>query len=96
MSRERKERLGGKLEVHNRVKALRVERDVTRRELADALGIEYRALGYMEPQDYTPSLELAWRIAEFFQLPMEAVFSKEPFPPMNEQLYGRDEDRVTR
>ena len=81
----------GKLKVHNRVKVLRAERDMTRRELAEVLGIEYRTLGYMEREDYTPSLELAWRVSRCFDLPIDAVFSPIPFEPMHRQLYGTEE-----
>ncbi len=91
-SRKGTKDLRGKLKVHNRVKVLRAERDMTRRELADALGIKYRTLGYMEREDYTPSLELAWRISRFFDLPMDAVFSPRPFEPMHRELYGPDKD----
>ena len=81
----------GKLKVHNRVKVLRAECDMTRQELADVLGIEYRTLGYMEREDYTPSLELAWRVSRFFDLPIDAVFSPTPFEPMHRELYRDDE-----
>ena len=82
--------------VYNRVKVLRQELDLSRQELADALGIGYRTLGYIERQDYTPSLELAWRISAFFDLPLDAVFSPEPFGRMSEQLYGRRSTHRTR
>ena len=84
--------LRAKLKVHNRVKVLRAERDMSRRELADALGIDYRTLGYLEREDYTPSLDLAWRVSRFFDLPIDAVFSPTPFEPMHRELYGRDEE----
>jgi putative transcriptional regulator len=31
---------------------------------------------------------LAFRISEFFRLPVEAIFSRTPFRPLSEQLYG--------
>jgi len=80
--------LSEEFRVYNRVKVLRQELDLSRQELADALGIGYRTLGYIERQDYTPSLELAWRISRFFELPLEAVFSPEPFGRMSKELYG--------
>lgn len=66
--------------VHNRIAALRSERGVTRRELADALGVHYQTVGYLERGEYSPSLHLALRLADFFDLPVEVVFSLEPFP----------------
>ena len=66
--------------VHNRIALLRAEQGVTRRELADALGVHYQTVGYLERGEYNPSLHLALRIAEFFDVPVEAVFSTRPFP----------------
>jgi putative transcriptional regulator len=65
---------------------LRAERNLTRQNLADALGINYQTVGYLERGEYNPSLELAFRISEFFKLPIEMVFSRTPFQPMSEQL----------
>ncbi|MGY1834745.1 helix-turn-helix transcriptional regulator [Blastococcus sp. SYSU DS0510] len=66
--------------VHNRIALLRAEQQVTRRELADSLGVHYQTVGYLERGEYNPSLHLALRIAEFFGVPVEAVFSTRPFP----------------
>lgn len=80
--------------IYNRLKVLRVERGLSRQELAEALGINYQTVGYVERGDYYPSLELAFRIGEFFGLPIEAIFSREPFKPLSEEIYGsRDERR---
>lgn len=67
-------------QVHNRIAVLRVERSVSRRELADALGVHYQTVGYLERGEYSPSLHLALRIAAYFGVPVETVFSTEPFP----------------
>lgn len=82
---------GGAFEIYNRVRVLRQERGLSQTELAEALGINYRTVGYLERQDYEPSLRLAYQVADFFGVPMEAVFSREPFRRMSEQLYGREE-----
>jgi putative transcriptional regulator len=66
--------------VHNRIALLRAEQGVSRRALADALGVHYQTIGYIERGEYNPSLHLALRIAAFFDVPVEAVFSLEPFP----------------
>jgi DNA-binding XRE family transcriptional regulator len=66
--------------VHNRIAALRAERGVSRRQLAEALGVHYQTVGYLERGEYSPSLHLALRIGTFFELPVEVVFSLEPFP----------------
>ena len=74
--------------LYNRIAVLRAERGLTRQHLADALGINYQTVGYLERNDYNPSLELAFRISEFFRLPLEAIFSRTPFRPLSEELYG--------
>ncbi|WP_127794171.1 helix-turn-helix transcriptional regulator [Agromyces sp. LHK192] len=66
--------------VHNRVAMLRAERRVSRRELADALGVHYQTIGYLERGEFNPSLHLALRIARFFEVPLEFVFSLDDFP----------------
>lgn len=66
--------------VHNRIAVLRAERGVSRRELAAALGVHYQTIGYLERGEYSPSLHLALRIADFFEVPVEVVFSLRPFP----------------
>jgi putative transcriptional regulator len=71
--------------VHNRLRQLRVERGVSRRELADALGVHYQTVGYLERAEYSPSLELALRIAAHFSLPVEAIFSLRPFPRIGDE-----------
>jgi len=75
--------------VHNRIALLRVERGVTRQQLADSLDINVQTVGYLERGDYNPSLALAFAIAAWFELPIAAMFSPTPFPPMSQQLYGR-------
>ena len=66
--------------VHNRIVMLRAERGISRRQLADALGVHYQTVGYLERGEYSPSLFLALRIAEYFEVPVEVVFSLSPFP----------------
>ncbi|MGH3916242.1 MAG: helix-turn-helix transcriptional regulator [Pseudonocardiaceae bacterium] len=66
--------------VHNRIAMLRAERGISRRELADALAVHYQTVGYLERGEYSPSLYLALRIAEYFEVPIEVIFSTTPFP----------------
>ena len=66
--------------VHNRIAVLRADRRVSRRELAEALGVHYQTVGYLERGEYSPSLHLALRIARYFDVPGESVFSREKFP----------------
>jgi DNA-binding XRE family transcriptional regulator len=53
---------------------------VSRRRLADALGVLYQTIGYLERSEYSPSLYLALRIAEYFEIPVEVIFSTVAFP----------------
>ena len=75
--------------TYNRIAMLRAERGITRRQLADALGVHYQTVGYLERGEYNPSLHLALRIAEFFGLPVETIFSTEPFPRISDLRSGR-------
>ncbi len=65
--------------VHNRVAMLRAERGISRRQLAEALGVHYQTIGYLERGEFNPSLHLALRIAAYFEVPVEVVFSLNPF-----------------
>jgi DNA-binding XRE family transcriptional regulator len=71
--------------VHNRIAMLRAERGITRRQLSEALGVHYQTIGYLERGEYSPSLYLALRIAEYFEVPMDVVFSTEPFARLGSQ-----------
>jgi DNA-binding XRE family transcriptional regulator len=77
----------GESGVYNRIAVLRAERGVSRQALADAVGVNYQTIGFLERGDYGPSLKLAFQIAGYFKLPLEAIFSTEPFTPMSAQLY---------
>lgn len=79
----------GEPALYNRLAVLRAERGLSRQELADALGINYQTVGYLERGEYNPSLALAFAIAEYFDLPVEAIFSRRPFGPMSTELYRR-------
>ncbi len=68
--------------VFNRLAVLRADRGISRRELADALGIHYQTMGYLERGEYSPSLHLTLRIARYFGVPVESIFSLDELPPM--------------
>ena len=74
--------------VYNRVRVLRQEREISREEMSEALGINHRTLGYIERQQYEPKLGLAWKISEYFGLPVDAVFSRRPMEPLSNIVYG--------
>jgi DNA-binding XRE family transcriptional regulator len=74
--------------VYNRIAMLRAERKISRRELSDALGVHYQTVGYLERGEYSPSLFLALRIAAYFEVPVELIFSTEPFPRLGSSASG--------
>ena len=76
--------------LHNRLTVLRAERDLTRQNLADAVGINVQTIGYLERGDYHPSLELAFKLSEFFKLPIEAIFARQPFKPLSDTVYRKE------
>ena len=65
--------------LYNRIALFRAERGVSRRELAEAVGVNNQTIGYLERGDYKPSLELAMKIAHYFDVPIELLFSFQPF-----------------
>jgi DNA-binding XRE family transcriptional regulator len=72
--------------MHNRLSVMRAERAVSRRALADAVGVNPQTIGYIERGDYGPSLELALKIAAYFGAPVDVLFSLQPFQPLVSQL----------
>jgi putative transcriptional regulator len=60
--------------VKNRLKVLRAERGWSQGDLADRLGVSRQSVNAIETGRYDPSLPLAFRIAELFGLPIEAIF----------------------
>ena len=75
--------------LFNRVRVLRVERDMTRAQLAAAIGVNPQTIGALERGDHSPSLDLAFSVCEVFDLPVEAVFSRTEFTPMSSEIYRK-------
>jgi DNA-binding XRE family transcriptional regulator len=63
-----------------------------RRELAEAVGVNNQAIGYLERGDYKPSLELAMKIARHFGVSVEMLFSFQRFEPIATTLKRAGED----
>jgi putative transcriptional regulator len=68
--------------IYNRLAVLRAERGLTRQDLADAVGVNYQTIGFLERGDYNPSLTLAFALSHYFGVPIEAAFSPQPFQPL--------------
>jgi len=76
--------------IYNRIGVLRRERDLTRKELAASIGVNFQTVGYLERQEYNPSLDLAFRVSEYFGFPIEFIFATEPMKPMSQELQERN------
>lgn len=65
----------GKHLVGNHIRRLRFNQDeMTQQQLADLVGVTRQTIVALEKGNYSPSLELAFRIARVFNLPLEEVF----------------------
>jgi len=64
-----------KIIIHNNIRKLRFEHnEMTQQELADKAGVTRQTIVAIEKGNYSPSLELAFRIALVFDVPLEEVF----------------------
>ena len=69
----------GKSHISNNIRKLRFYHDeMTQKELADKVGVTRQTIVAIEKAKYSPSLELAFRIAYVFDSPLEEVFTYEP------------------
>lgn len=84
----------GESGLFNRIAVLRAERSISRQDLADAVGVNYQTIGFLERGEYGPSLKLAFQIAEYFDLPVEAIFSTRPLKPLSLQVYSTGQSRA--
>lgn len=64
--------------VRNRIRTLRFEAgEMSQAELGKRIGLTRQTVAAIEAGKYSPSLEAAFRIAEVFGVPLDAVFSWE-------------------
>ena len=66
--------LGGNNLILNRIEILRAERDWTQADLAEKVNVSRQAIISIEKYKYTPSLELAFKITNVFNVPISEVF----------------------
>jgi len=88
-------------QIYNRLAVLRAERGLTRQDLAEAVGVNYQTIGFLERGDYNPSLTLAFALSRYFGVPIESIFSLRPFEPLKRWpaaglVSGRSQGRHTR
>ena len=64
--------------IVNKIRRLRFDRkEMTQQELADKIGVTRQTVNAIELGKYSPSLEVAFRIADVFGVPLEQVFQYE-------------------
>lgn len=70
-----------KFSIGNNIRRLRFDHgEMTQQQLADQAGVTRQTIVAVEKGNYSPSLELAFRIARVFAVPLEAVFFIEDPP----------------
>ena len=68
-----------KTKIHNQIRVLRFNhQEMTQQELADQIGVTRQTVIAIEQCKYSPSLEVAFRIAAVFGVPLDEVFQHEP------------------
>jgi putative transcriptional regulator len=68
--------------ISNNIRKLRFNTgEMTQQQLAEKVGVTRQTIIAMEQEKYSPSLELAFRIALVFKVPLEEVFSYQPEEP---------------
>ena len=60
--------------MHNRLEQIRKEKGIRQEELAKALCVSRQTIGSLENGRYNPSIELAFKIARYFNLTIEDIF----------------------
>jgi putative transcriptional regulator len=74
--------------IYNRIALFRIERSLSRKELAAAVGVNPQTIGFLERGSYSPSVELALKLAALFRVPVDSLFSLKPFPSLATQIAG--------
>ena len=65
--------------VFNRIEEARSKLGLSRQDLAEKVGVHYQTIGYLEREEYSPSLVLALRISKTLNTEVSSLFSLTPF-----------------
>lgn len=68
--------------LYNRIAELRAARNLSQQQLADAIGVSRKTISTVETSRFTPSVQIALQLARYFAVPVEQIFSLEPFYAM--------------
>jgi len=61
--------------MENELKVFRAKKDITQKELAEEMEVSRQTINAIETGKYNPSLELALKLAKFFDTDVEQIFS---------------------
>jgi putative transcriptional regulator len=67
--------------VRNRIRVLRTEKDWSQADLAKRLQVSRQTVNAIETERYDPGLQLAFKIAFVFALPIEEIFFRDEKKP---------------
>ena len=62
-------------QVDNQVETWRIKAGLSRQQLAEAVGVHYQTIGYIERGEYAPTLALALRLAQVLNCKVEDLFN---------------------
>ncbi len=75
--------------IYNRIALFRAEAGMSRKALAEKVGVNPQTIGFLERGDYNPSLELRAEHQPGVRVPVELLFSFKPFPSVAQALLGQ-------
>jgi len=61
--------------MENTIRVLRAVKELTQEELAQALGVSRQTINAIEKGKYNPSLDLAFKMAAYFETTIEEIFT---------------------
>ena len=73
------------VDFYNRLKMLRVERDLSRKQLAELIQVHPQTIGYIERQQFNPTIELALKLSRVLGVSLGAIFAAEPFELLDDE-----------
>lgn len=65
-------------ELENRIRVYRAERRISQTDLANAIGVSRKTISTIEVGKFVPSTVIALKLARYFGVPVEAIFSLKP------------------
>lgn len=62
-------------ELSNTIAVLRATKQISQTELAEAIGVSRKTISTVETGRFTPSVVIALKLANFFEVPVEQIFT---------------------